>query len=883
MAALTCQGCDGVASQFQCPLCQAEGSKENGFFCTQTCFATNWLAHRNSFHKKGVAREIKKDSAKEPGETKSADTRKRAREAPAAAATPAEEEEEEGEVRLHYPPWHPLPSATECQKNKWAQVDPALDKSCPRAIVSTTVGDEQYALWPAAVAAAVHIAPQLRQDPALQVLVVAGSAPTAHAFAWAARSCGGLTGHLRLAVTTADEALATPSSWFTAQRRVMVVTHAVLQHTGGVASAWLTTAKSLLVTLPDVPTADAVQGVDTRAVFFVSADKSDTGSAWAAEEKATHTLSLMAPAALYGEDAALDPAQLLQIQESDALRFYPVGYTPEAAERERELAGPPPRLDNDLATAIANGDTGAVVQHVARIYSHAPGCTEEVLRHALRCDWGALSVTHLQHRLAHLLRALCDQSSHFESSGTKATSLADVALRTIAYLSHVAPPIAVEEEETAPPAAAAPAAKQKAGSSQKGAKRNKTEAKATAAAAAVGPRMPTIRTTEVSAADKKKYKNYYSQAADLQLQATLCYIFPLAPLSLVDALGTAWGLTRCLAGLAALRPVLKATGATYRQDAIARLESRYGAKQSPAYANYLSVLMLLCYDAVAIYSLSLEEMERRLLWSLTVGPDVDDLRQFLANCFLLPEAVLDVKKGKKKAAAVTSRQVQVASPAMLLYDAHEVKAPRPRSTTSRATQPEFVELPWKSIPLSGERRRQHEKLREIAVTEILMAMPPQPRPMFIGELGNLIGKWSAFNARFDGALGISLSTFLESQKEHFTLVGTLVTRKKAGKTEQVRLHFNNDHDEDDSDNEDGGRKARDRKALTGGKTGSGGREIGRRAQKKNIVKEFNRSRFNKNHKPFDPSARVPGYVKHGARRITGRGKKANKRNYKRSS
>ncbi|CBZ08342.1 conserved hypothetical protein [Leishmania infantum JPCM5] len=58
---VACQGCSTqTTTAFQCPLCQAEATADCGFFCTQECFAKNWLKHRNTLHKSGVVRKTKR-------------------------------------------------------------------------------------------------------------------------------------------------------------------------------------------------------------------------------------------------------------------------------------------------------------------------------------------------------------------------------------------------------------------------------------------------------------------------------------------------------------------------------------------------------------------------------------------------------------------------------------------------------------------------------------------------------------------------------------------------------------------------------------------------------------------------------------------------------
>ncbi|CAD2222688.1 hypothetical protein, conserved [Angomonas deanei] len=636
-----------------------------------------------------------------------------------------------------------------------------------------------------------------------------------------------------VAVTDSEEE---PSTWFTEQRRVMVVTEEVMSYYGNSVGRWLPQAGGLLVTLPDVANAVDLQGVHTRAVFFVSKTTTDDLSDWSKEETATHTLSLLPPAALYGDQPLLHP--LLTSSEGSVLRYRPVGDLPA-----------PPRLDNDIATSIANGDSDAMIQHVARLFSHHEGLTEEVLRFSLSYDWGAVDVCHWHHRLARTTRRLVDQSNQF--SAKKGATLADIVLRVAAFIVRLAPPLTVETTESR----AKKTAKLSEGDKNEGVTVNELE----------------------------KYRNYYSTAPDLQLQATLCHLFDRCPPNIIDTLGVAWGLSWVLPGMKATFTKLNKT----RHEMVARIRLRYGSKIDPHTGEFLVILAHLLYDTVGEYSLPIERLEERLAWRYTLAVELGDLRSFLTNCFLLSgsnnrqerkdarkarEAVEEEEDPSMVVKPLSSRQTGKVLPRhVVLYQQHEVKVPAPAV---------FYPLDWKPLPLTEQRSLHVQKMRSIALSEILMAMPPKQKPMHVGSVGNLIGKWSAFNARFDGCLGISLSEFLLQHPEDFLVSGTLVTRRKAGKTEQVRMRF--DQDQEDGSDDDEGRKTRDRKSLTG-LSNKEKIELPRRAQKKRAIKEFNRSRFNRNHKKSDPSARVPGYVKHGPRRIKGRGKKANIRNYKRGA
>lgn len=197
--------------------------------------------------------------------------------------------------------------------------------------------------------------------------------------------------------------------------------------------------------------------------------------------------------------------------------------------------------------------------------------------------------------------------------------------------------------------------------------------------------------------------------------------------------------------------------------------------------------------------------------------------------------------------------------------------------------------------------------------QILMVMPVDPRPVYVGEVGNRLGKWFHFNAKYNGQLGVSLSQFMMRHPSHFKVVGTLVTRTtRASNAVPIKIRYDNDEDVDylnhngnhsDVDEEEGENvnaraakrvKVTDRALLTGQESNSHRNKkknqsaqemlskLPSRTRRKRAKKAANVARFNKNYKPFDKSAHVPGYVKHGPRKIKGRGKKPNKRLHKRN-
>ncbi|RNF27008.1 uncharacterized protein Tco025E_00764 [Trypanosoma conorhini] len=842
-----CDGCGNPASSFQCPLCQAEIATDRGFFCGQECFAKNWLNHRNTFHKKGVVRAKQQPqpaAVEASGERRKRSTgeRKEANESAKKKRRLAKAvvvETKEAAVV----PWLPLSAETP----DGGEVTPPLSPNTPRAVVGgCPLADCRTAFWSAAFAASRHILAALSPiDSATppHVLVVTSGPLEAHAMAWAAR-CAGLAGAMRLVVSPPAEAEKLGSAKKNSgEGRVVITTQAIVRCVAdGSVAVWLPTANSLLVTLPGVVDACDLQAVHTRAVFFVYHRTGDADSSednWCAEEEILHHVSPLPnpPAALHRQfDAAVATTVNSSTNDGNGANSTPTAR--------------PPRFDNDVSTALVRGDLAGAVQHLVRLYSTNRGIFEEVLVNSLLSALGAAGVAHAHHTLAYAARQLVDQSARF--AGPPGGTLKEMTLRAVAKVVRLFPPIAeLEEEEKA----AFPLA---------------------VAAEAAGGSDPHRLLPQPSAIEKKKFANYYATLPNLQLQATMCYLYDQATPAVIDAFGAAWGVKRVVPGLEALKVADRK-----REDAVRRLQSRYGPKLSPAFANYLVVLMHFLYDAVAGYSFAVEEVERRTLWSTTLEPKVGSLRSFLSNCFLLQKEDTAAAESKQGATArLSSRKLSHKPPS---------RAELLRALPVRTAIPEEpLVLSWSTLPLAGQRQREVERLHRQAVEEILMAMPRNPRPMYVGDVGNLIGKWPHFNCRFDGSLGVSLMEFLMQHPESFRVVGNLVTRRTAGVSEPVRMRFDNDDsgDDDDNDNDsDKDRKAKDRALLTGAK-GSGGRglsakDLPARARKRAAVKAFNKGRFNRNYKPLDSSAKVPGYVKHGPRKVKGRGRKANKRVTKR--
>ncbi|KAG8347042.1 hypothetical protein TRVL_02137 [Trypanosoma vivax] len=794
-----CDGCGGDTSSFQCPLCQAELVSDRGFFCSQECFAAKWSEHRSTFHKSGIVR-AKQPREQEPAAEADARKGKRSRREKCEA-------QESQRAKTHaLVPWTVL----RCD-GVGAGVNPPLEPGVPRAVIGSLSEEPHVVFWSAADAASHHIAAELtherdaltgeKESSLLTVLVIAAHTLAAHAMGWAAR-CHGLSGVVHLVVNpeVQQTAVTLPSACSNAQQRVVITTQEIARTVYSTSSvaAWLPTTNILLITLPGVADAVDFQTVHTRALFFIN-----------------------------GREPLRLPEEKCFIEEDIAHRVAPLASTPVALHSlfgdalgasPIEKDGTRRLFDNDVSTSLARGDLAAALQHLVRLYSTQSETFEEILANSLTASMGAVSVAHAHHVLAYVARQLVDHSGRFATSQA-GSSLKNVALRVVSRVVAQLPPITASEDSFLHNNGVSATASRT--NTKGGTGAHTTSISGGRDGVGLQETIGGVRIPPPSALEREQLFNFYSTVPNLQLQATLCYLYPHASHATVDALGEAWGIKKVVPGPGCLQTLDKV-----REACVQRIQGRYTPKLGTAYANYLTVLMHFLYDAVAEFSLELDDVQSRTLWSLTLEWEVGSLPDFLSNCFLLHKQTnAQVPSHSRKAPALSSRQLPPSRA--------DIKALR-RSLPVRAGlgTGASVRLQWIDLPLTERRGRAVQQLQEQALEEILMAMPRKPRPMYVGEVGNLVGKWSRFNARYDGALGASLLDFLMQHPKAFRVAGTLVTRRKAGVSEPVRIRYDDDSGRDDDDGDEQeesnrARKARDRALLTG--AGKGGKKAAGRS------------------------------------------------------
>lgn len=787
-----CTGCEKEATQFQCPLCQAEGSDSEGFFCSQECFAKSWLSHRDGFHKGGTVKANSKRKREAPTEETKAPKGQKAK----AAAAEADHSEVDAPAasNLRCAPWPPLPSEQELAVQRWAQLTPSLPPNTTRAVVALPETSVEKNMWAAASAAARYIKASLTQQPQKnEFLVVAGSAFTAHAVAWALR-CLAFSRKVRMVLSTSDEDMRIdPQTHFSETTPIVVTSTTVIRAEGkkNATNISLWTDNRTLITLPDVRDPEALQSIRSKALYFV-------GTVTPSNE-----LSAKKGAQQSLEVASLEPEAPMHTFDHDEIThrctLIPVDF-----KCPNVVLGT--RFDNELCTKLVWGELILALDLMINLFSRSKNRAEEVITNALFCDWGCSDSVTAHHKLAYMMRYLSDRSDKFANSSVNLDSMATrIACRVVKVIEAIPVPSKV------------------------------------------------------------------SESRNIMLQATLCYLFKCLSLPMVDAFGESWGLTKVVEGQEKLEGFAKKLNSE-----VVKINRRYGAKLGKKYADFLVILYCLIFEAVSVWSLSLEEVERATSFSALLAHEAGTLVAFLTQCELFGHSDEKSKWVSDGNAADKKRRREKGLPVQ--DDLSGLVHP-----PSKKTMPS---INYSALPLSGRHQREVDKIRDIAAEEILMAMPRQPIPMYLGDVGNLIGIWTKFNYKYNGMLGYTLSEFLETNPDKFTVVGNIVTRKKAGLAEQVKVRFDNDHEVGSDDDEDN-RKRRDRNAVTGlGKKSKKKKEPvyhSAKARKKAEKKERNVARYNKNRQAFDPEKKVPGYVKHGPRKLKGRGLKPNVRSFKREA
>lgn len=863
-----CAGCGKPAGDFQCPLCQA-AELDGGFFCGQECFAANFVAHRNSVHKSGTVKakrsRAEKAKAEEDSIRTKRDKKKAALEgiaAPESAAVAdkqagaksaaellddaeaafSDEEDQEAykaalgkelAKRKELAPWPVWPGtdvtggaiafapAASAVKTPYAVIDPAATSSSSWVrtdvpVACSSDAEVAEALHSAALFAVQTAANWVASKPHRVCVIVTGTATSCHAAAWAAR-CRGIA-----CVPVCSDDVETPAEvlepFTPAQRSIVIVSFPGLGAADPTArcSAWLSACNTashavspLLVTLPDLPVVpEDIQSLSAPSIFLRKAADCDAKFAVAATAPGKKKA---APIPL------LDKAPALVAED----------YEPVDARYSPEVS----------AALVARGDIQHAVNVVARVYTHNKTVAEDLLRAALMADWGSDSVVHAHHRLAVVLRTLCDASVKLSTS----THVKDQM--SLAYMAG---------------------------------------------------RCVVRAAKHLASLDESHQKAFKSPCPFVYLDATIAYCMSRIQKAAVDELAELWGIHRIgVVGSFVHADRLRAVAAH-------RIRSAHMPRLGVMGATFAVMLHHCMADAAIRFTMNVADMRAATLWDWACAP-YGDLATFLAASQLVHKpGDLTSASGYTREGVKTTRSQRnkkLYNDVSFVTDVTAVQQ-HPTQTCSKMKR-----MKW---PIMAARQRRRDLMRRAALEELLSAMPSSSTvPMYLGNVGNLIGKWTTYNSRFGGYLPTSLQAFLEEHPEEFRIVGNLVTRVKDSKTQQIKLRFNDDEwngRDDDSDSDGEGKRKRNRAeekgkkkneiSLTEIRTRRGlqlaekkllaQKGMSKRAAKTKLRSLRNKARFNKNKKPLDQSARVPGYTKPQPKSLKGRGRKMNMRTVKRN-
>jgi hypothetical protein len=862
--------------EFQCPLCVAEERDDEGFFCNQECFAKVWLQHRDTVHPSAVARVSTKKKEKRDEEEKKA--KKEKAEAKRAAKRGREDGDDEGSnekqtaqqlADRYIQTWPMLKkgsttcTAVQSKGKAHSQGHADLDDGVRMVAepLKAETGKWEY------IAFALDRIRTLRQkqNSTQRVVLVGGTAATCGAIAWVARTVFGLTPLLIVSkadseavkgkkmtssVDSIEKELSTSlafnrsSSSSTSTNDILIVSDELFSSEAdedeegdaepkeakvagagaksqGVLNPTDWTQGAILVTLPDVKHPAGYQGLNTRATFLVNQNDARCG-----EDKDLGKVTHQ-----FEANGFLAPA----VPSTAALQTFEVKYPAEVAAdpfllTSATVAGP---LNNELSSLLANGQYERAAQAFILLLLNRPTKAESCLRNALLLSWGAYNGDPVEHHhiLAALLRYICAEANS-KLAGEELARANSIASRVIARTAELLVPLS---------ALPLPAANH-----------------------------------------------------NIVLHATICALFPLLKAEVVDTLGRAWNLSRIVCGWSALKdkevPV---------RDITERLKHRCLPRLGQFRLTFVWCLMMILRAETSVTLYGFKDVEERLRWSTSslLRGEIGDMVEFLKDCDLLRTRAENAKTSVSalaRASHLKTTQADAKKGVVAAADYADIVRPKDLSTNQTAKKAArstlATRLPLTELPLSGTKRRHKESLAEIAREEILSAMPSKPLPMYVGDVGNLIGPWTKFNAKYEGALPTSLLLFLQSQPDHFHVVGNIVTRLKASNTQPVKIRFDNANDDDEDDTDDEREKRKEKKKLANLLTGTKTKldkethkKIAKsgKARRALVKKLRNQARFNKNHKSFDPESKVPGYVKRGPRKVSGRGKKANIRSWKR--
>lgn len=377
-------------------------------------------------------------------------------------------------------------------------------------------------------------------------------------------------------------------------------------------------------------------------------------------------------------------------------------------------------------------------------------------------------------------------------------------------------------------------------------------------------------------------------------RAVCSFALGVAPSAALDTLCAAWGVVdHIVAGTTSCKQAKRKQGSM-----IHAIRMRYASRHGDGEVGFVEFVCHMLIDQVSkMAAVTVGEVRSWLLWDVFFGPIFGKLTAFLKLIGVLPASSKreDIAAGVHSKSSNNNAAISKNKSNNYQYD-EELLRPfdDPSDDKLLLLIPRFYKtspLNTKQLPLHTAHERKEKMLHDSACEEVLSAMPQKRIPMYIGDVGNLIGKWTKFNNKYEGRLGTTLTDFLLEHPEKFRVVSNVVIRVTESAHEPVRVRFDNaEWDGDDSDNDGNefsngvSRKQLSKKqkredeeiAKSGGK-----QKHTQRSRKKALKSARNRQRYDRNRKQLAQDAKVPGYSKPLPKKLSGRGKKANARTWKR--
>jgi hypothetical protein len=897
-----CAGCGEAPGEFQCPLCQA-AELDGGYFCSQPCFAKSFRAHRDSIHPGGVVRAKRSTADKIKDEEqlqKRRTQKKRALEVdvPVSAAAAQKEADDqpadfadEGEVFSdeEEEAVYQAALAKELVKRKELSVWPVWPG------VETT-GDAIVFGTATLRSAVLHIA-----DPAASVAAAGpSSSPSPPSRpAWTRSDVGIASDDVEANLHSAALfAVQTAANWRTHFARLDVPAHAVIvagSATSAHAAGWAARCRGVSAAVvagrdegtrtvaPDVLLADLKDPI-ARAVVVVAyqalGDDVDSAQArvaqWlAAGPPQSKGLLVVLP------DVLVDPDDLQSLScPSVVVRKLSALPTPAqtttttgASPAGRTSAGA--KKAGTTTTIIASTDS-AVPGTIPALPNAEPLVAAD-FEPSGACYSVSLSTTlvvrgDLEAAVATVSRIYSDSKPRAEDHLIGAL-MADWGCPSAVHAHHKLAVLLRLLVDTSVKMS------------------TMTHVKDQQSLSYIAARCVVRAAKHLPRLDDQTLQELGVPCALPYLDATIAYCFGRIPKSITDELTEAWGLQKL--------GVIGSLGHEdrLRQVALHRLRSIFQPRLGVTPASFAGVLHHCIADASLRHSLSVKDVRTATLWDWTCEGQFGDLHLFLAAAQLVHKAEdMTSKSGFARDGTKMSRTQRNKKPVESGFVVEQsIVQQHPTSTCKKIRR-----LQW---PLLGARRRRRELMSRAALEELLSALPPSRNvPMYVGDVGNFIGRWTTFNNRFGGYLPPTLMQFLEQHPEEFRIVGNLVTRVKNSLTQQIKLRFDNDDDAGIDSDEERRRKRnraedKDKKkkkiSLADIRTRRGlqaaekklieSKNMSKRGAKKRMKQLRNRARFDRNRKQMDSSAKVPGFSKPKAKALKGRGRKANARTWKRGS